>query len=457
MLLRRLTLLLPFASVACGQPSRMPEPGLAGQVAPLPPAEAAVIALPVTIATSAVRQQLDAALPVADSLDRARCTAIGGMVCHQYVYRREPLLVSMRGDRFTVDARLRYRGRVALPGVGGLGSCGYAPEPMRRAELHLATSLYWRSDWRLGSRDTQLAAELLDPCRVTVVRADATPLMRRIADAQLRGLRHEVDSIIPRLLDLRPVADSLWRAFQQPMALDSASTTWLQMNVGQVGLAPVAAAEGSIRTALVLTAYPRVQVGAAPAPGARQLPPLSVAPPSAGLRIPVDVTMPFAEIGPIATAALNEQAAGRGLQVRDVKVWGAGDTAVVRVDVAGKANGTFYLVGRVSWDGAARVVRIDGLQYTVASHDLMTKLKVTLGAPLIRRALEQATSHGRLNVGAQLDSVRYQLSQQLNGPLAPGISVGGGIRDVRVVGLFATSRGFVVRVVLEGAAQLFVQ
>ena len=83
--------------------------------------------------------------------------------------------------------------------------------------------------------------------------------------AQADSLTRQVDSLVPAIVDLRPVADSLWRAFQQPLALDGASTAWLSMGVQGVSLAPVVGAGGAMRTAVVLSARPRVQLGAAPA------------------------------------------------------------------------------------------------------------------------------------------------------------------------------------------------
>ena len=442
--------------LGCGNGHHPPEPGV-GRVTPLPPAEPAVLAIPVTISLNVLRAQLDSAFPAADSLDRARCSSLGGVVCHQYVYRREPLDLRMTDDRFELTARLRYRGRVAATRVATLGSCGYAPEAMKRAELRFATSLYWRTDWKLASRGTQLAADLLDPCRVTALGLDATPLMRRVIDAQMRDLTRTVDSLVPATVDLGPVADSLWREFQRPSPLDSASSVWLAMGVERVSLAPVTGGGGAVTTALVVTARPRVVLGAAPAAAPKPLPPLTLADVRPGLRIPVDVQLPFADLGRRAATLLAPEAAAKGITVRAVRLWGAGDTVVVRVDVSGSLSGTFLLRGLVGYDEATRAVRIDDLRYTIESENAMTRLKTTLGAPLIRRALDQATGGGRLNVGAQLDSLRYRLTQQLNGQLAPGVLVGGGITDVRIVGVHTTGDAIVVRVVLDGTARLIVQ
>ncbi len=448
--------LLPLLLAACGGHAAVPPPDL-GRAAPLPPPEPAVIALPITVSLNAVRAQLETALPPADSLDRARCAALGGAVCHQYVYRREPLVVTMTGDRFDVRARMAYRGRVAVGGVATLGSCGYAPERMRRAELHLATTLYWRSDWRLASRETAIDASLLDPCRVTALNVDATPLMRRVVDAQLREMVGTVDSLVPAIANLAPVADSLWRSLQRPLALDSLSSVWLSVRPDRVSLAPVAGGAGLVRTGLVITAQPQVVLGAEPAAAVRPLPALTLARPAAGLRIPVDVRLPFADVEQRALALLAPDAAAEGITVHALDMWGVGDTVAVRVDMSGKLSGAFYLVGRLGYDAAARAVRIDGLRYTIESEGVMTRLKATLGAPLIRRALDRASGGGRLHVGAQLDSARAELDRQLNRPLAPGVAVGGGMRDVRITGLHTTPDAIVVRVVLEGDARLFVQ
>src|SRR5678815_4709760 len=127
--------LLVLGASACSRHFEVPAPTVAGPVAStLPPAERATIALPVTIAMSMLRTQIDSVFPPTDSLDRAKCSALGGLVCHQYVYRRDTLELAMSGDRMTLFTKLHFRGRVALPGVGGIASCGYEPEPMRRAE-----------------------------------------------------------------------------------------------------------------------------------------------------------------------------------------------------------------------------------------------------------------------------------------------------------------------------------
>jgi hypothetical protein len=84
----------------------------------------------------------------------------------------------------------------------------------------------------------------------------------------------------------------------------------------------------------------------------------------------------------------------------------------------------------------------------------MSRVRTTLGAFRIRHAIAEATGHGRLNVGEQLDAMRSQLTLALNRPLGNGAELGGMVRDVRVTGLYTTRTSFVVRAVLEGDARL---
>ena len=446
------------ASAACSRHFDVPAPAVATESTPtIPPAERAVIAVPVTIAMSRLLAQTDSVFPPSDSLDRTKCSSLGGFVCHQYVYRRDTLDLTMSGDRMTLFTKLHYRGRVALPGVGGIASCGYEPEAMRRAEFRMSTSLYWRTDWRLASRGTVMTPDILDPCQVTVLKVDATPLMRRVVNGQVAKFRQQFDSIVPAVADLRPAADSLWRTLQRPFALDSASTIWLNMAPEGASLAPLVGGSGAISTGLLMTARPRVVVGTKPSLATKALPSLTLAGAARGIHVPLDIELPFDALSQRATALLAGEIAGKGITVRDVTVWGVNDTAVVKVRVEGRMSGSLYLVGTVSYDAASRSVLIPNLRYTLESSSKMSSIKATLGAPRIHRALDQATGHGRLAVGEQLDRFKAQLGTELNRELAPGVTLAGAVDDVRIEHLYTTPTAFVLRVVFDGAASIDVR
>jgi hypothetical protein len=443
---------------ACSRHFDVPTPSLApSAAAAVPPAEPATIVLPIAIAMSSLRSRLDVAMPPVDSLDRAKCSALGGFVCHQYVYRRDSLDLSMVGERFSLFSRLRVRARVALPGVGGIASCGYEPETMRRAEIRLATNLYWRNDWRLATRSTVIAPNILDPCEVTLLRVDATPTIKRLIDGQLSHFRQQFDSIIPALADLKPAADSLWRVMQRPMGVDSASTVWLTMAPTAASLGPLSGSGGAVATALVVTARPRVVVGAKPTTDVRPLPSLTLSNKTSGIHLPLEIEIPFDDLSRRVTALMSGEIAGKGITVGDISVWGLGDTVVVKVGVQGRVSGSLFLLGRIGYDVASRSVLINDLRYTLESSSKMSSIKATLGAPRIRHALDSASGHGRLDVGDQIERLKTQLGALLNRELAPGVQLSGSVTDARVERLYTLPNAFVLRVVFDGEAHLDVR
>ena len=445
------------ALAACGGHFEVPVPILAAPAVPPGPTEPAIITLPIAISLAKIRTQLDSVFPPVDSLDRAKCTALGGLVCHQYLYRRDSLDLRANGERVTLQTHIRYRASVGLPAVGGIASCGFPPEELKRADVRLATMLYWRSDWRLGSRGTTVGATLDDRCQVTMLHVDATPIVKRILDAQTEELRREIDSIVPTVADLHGAADSLWRLAQQPLALDSTSTVWLTLSPETVSLAPVVGSAGAISTAIVLTARPRVTVGARPDAPMTPLPTLTLAKKTAGIHVPIEVELPFSELSQKVTSLLSGETAGKGMRVGEVKLWGVGDTAVVMLGLQGKVNGSLYLLGRVSYDDSTRTVLLSDLRYTLASNDMMSRIKSTMGAGRIKSAIDATTGNGHLAIGDQLDSLKSRLTEQLNRSLAPGVTLAGSVRHVRFGGLYTTQTAFVLHMVLDAEAVILVQ
>ena len=443
-----------LSCLAVGAPLRAQPP------APAPTTAApamAVVPVQVTYRLSALLPALDAAFPVRDSLDRAQCAQALGLLCHQYAYQRTPLQLTSQGSRVTLRTQLAYRARVALP-VAGLAGCGFAPEPPRRADVVVGLGLYWRRDWRIGTANTQVQANLIDPCRVTALNVDAVPVLRTLVDAQLKGVRQQVDSALPAVADLRPLADSLWRSFSEPIALDTLNTLWLVLNPEAVRVTPFAGDGPSIRTALVLYARPYVIGGTKPIVTVTPLPVLALGEAPTGFVVPVTVEMPFEEVDRRFLELLREETKGTGMIVNGVRVRAAGSDSVrIALDLDGQLRGTMTLAARLGWDQAAQELRLEGLDWSIESRGLMSRLKSTLGAPLIGRALRKATGGGKVPLGAQLDSVRTELFRTLNRPVALGTTLGANIAALRVEQVLATPRGFQVRARLTGDASVLIE
>jgi hypothetical protein len=438
------------ASVAT--PGRVPAPATADQQ-PLP---LAVIPVQVTYVLRTLIPVLDSLFPARDSLAQAACKNVARLVCHQYGYARDPLQLSAAGDKFFINTKLRYRARIGVPGAG-IASCGFAPEAMRRAVLSMNTTLYWRRDWSIASRATQFSATLQDECRVTALQIDATGALRSVVDGQLKTFAAQVDSAMPTAADLRPLADSIWKSFLEPSPLDTLNTLWLELNPEAIRVVPLNGVGASFRTAIVVYARPRVIAGAKPPPINRPLPILSLGTSPSGFAVPVQVELPFDEVNRRATELLVAETAQTSVHVEKVNVEANGDSVRIGLEVNGALRGRMTLAGRLRWDVAAREILLENLDWSLETRGMMSRMKATLAAPLIGRAIRKATGGGRVQLGAQLDSVRTQMMQLLNRTVSPGVILGGSITRFDVESVTTNERAFIVRAKLEGQANVFVQ
>ncbi|MDQ8158462.1 MAG: DUF4403 family protein [Gemmatimonadota bacterium] len=445
------------APVSAPTPAPAPATVPVGVAAPAPLGDLAVIPVRVTYVLRALVPSLDSIFPASDSLSAARCAAIG-LVCHQYTYRREPLRLRADGPQLFIDAPLAYRARLGtIGGAAGIASCGYAPEAMRRATTAMSTTLYWRRDWKIGARDTKLAATLVDPCTVTALGVNATPTLQSVIDRQLATFAADAERTIPEVGDFRPLADSLWTSFLEPTALDSSNALWLVLDPQAVQVTPFAGNGPSLITTMVLYARPRVIAGVKPAVLRKPLPALTLGTAPADYSVPVSVELPFAELERRAAVLLAADTATGTVRVDSVHVRGVRDSVRIDLTVSGSLRGRLTLTSRLRWDAEARELRLDDLDWSLESRGRLSRVKATLGAPLVGRALRRATNGGRVALGAQLDSVRTELMRLLNGPMAPGVVMGSSVRTVQITDVTATATAFVVRARLTGQSGVWFQ
>jgi hypothetical protein len=152
---------------------------------------------------------------------------------------RGPLALSISGDVLQAQAHLRYWARARKDVIGGLGrdtGCG-VDEPPRQALIGMVAHLAFALDWTLRPSLRVLPPRFLDPCEVTVLGIDVTPLLGDVFTDQLEAaLRQAMGDLRPRLAGLQHQAARLWAGLQDPVPL--APGIWLRVTPLAVAMAP---------------------------------------------------------------------------------------------------------------------------------------------------------------------------------------------------------------------------
>lgn len=444
-----------LAIVACARPGRDAE---APRVDPVPPPPAAIstFVIPIRTSLAPLVPQVEAQVPPSIT---GRVTERGIDV--EYNVRRDPIQISAIGAGIHASSAVHYnlqacRGR--FPCV----SCGVA-EPRRSAEIRLHSTLNWSADWRLHSNTRVLPVHYRTPCAITWFDIDVTRrFVAPVVDSELAKIAAMIDRQTPRLANLRPQAEVVWRALQEP--IETAPRTWLMIEPEAVALTPIGGSGSMVTTTLHLRTTTRMAIGERPPITPRPLAPLSVAeqPADPQIRVPLDLQLPYAEATRLATAHYAGRTFlvnGRPLTIRSLVISPIANGRVridADVDYRGGAlrnyEGPVVLEGTPRFEAGASRIVIPDLEYSLDSRrGLLARLAERALHDEIRNRLRETA---RLDVGKHLAAARASVTRALQRELAPGVRLDGNVKSITVSGLIVHPSALYVRLVAEGEAMV---
>jgi hypothetical protein len=374
----------------------------------------------------------------------------------QYGVGRGPVQVAMFGEDLHVQIPVSYwvRARKKLLGHFPVtGSCG-VDEPPRAAWLHLAARLRWTPDWRLMARSAVLPVRYLNPCQMTVVRLDVTPLLDRYVRGKLaRMAREAIDDQVPRQADLRAEVAPVWAWLNRPLPLEEGA--WLLLQPYGIRVAPFLGSGTRVSTVVGLLVRPRIVLGDPPAPTVRELPALQVGlPRGAGLRVPVQVGLSHRE----AAEELGRRLAGRSfpfgvdtLTFSEPGLAASQGRLVLTLRVGGDLSGRVTLSGRPVIDADTQTVSLEAPDYALEVDDPVAR--ATLGlyrGAILRRLSEEA----RWSFREPIESAGRRLQRALNRDLGSGLELTANIQELTPTAVYVDERQIRIAVLVRAAAQL---
>lgn len=431
-------------------------------------AEVSTIAIP-------IRASLRPLLPILESqvLSSVNRTAQWevdpeGRFAMKYQLMRGPIALNMIGTGLHATTTVRYAlegcGRARNPFTGQIvlfpcGSCGFS-EPMRQAEISIDSRLEWDPSWRLRSITRARPVEFPDRCQVTFARVDITDW--KIAPAvnqQLQQAVRTIDANTPALTVLRAQAASAWSALQNPEPVGPGS--WLVLEPLDVAFTPIRGSGLEVTSTLLLRARTRIVVGSsAPAVNKKPLPMLGrAAKDDSGLRVPVEIDLPYAEASRMLTERFGHRRYGEVVVSTIELARGHAGKVLVRLDVDYRASAFRKYRGLVDLEGTAvylpstRSVALVDVDYALDPGQLSLFLRVADGFThnRLRTQLAQST---QWPIGPQLDLWRSQISSALTRSLGQGAILQGSVSSLEPAIASIDDHGILLRIVAVGQAEV---
>ena len=438
----------------------IPKPTDPLRPAPPPPAlEASVVNLEVQLTAEGLATAVDEGFPqvAARENDWSDAVTLGEREDIRFLYRlvRGSFRYRMDHDQFHVSFdQVRYRVWARRNEGDGFveGRCGHGDDPPRRLNLAARSTLSWSDRWRMRSRTTFDEPVFVEPCLLTGLDIDATPVLKAVLQPRLAALAQSIDRIVREQTEAKQRAEMVWQKLQEPV--EFAPNQWLQFQPRDARVSPITS-NGTLvlHTSVNLVMAPRVVNGSKPDSVSMPLPPLQMTPlPLEGFHLALPITVDYGRINQRLEQDMIGQEfqtpVGDTLRVEGVQLYGSGDKLILALQVSGGANGTVYATGTPVFDEGLGTLKFVDLDFTLDTRNVLVK---SANWMFHQNILSSLRSQASIDLSGQLQTLRSRLTSALTRDLGPNARLEGEVTSLRPRGVYPTAGGVEVHIIAEGS------
>jgi uncharacterized protein DUF4403 len=438
----------------------IPKPTDPLRPAPPPPAlEASVVNLEVQLTAEGLAAAVDEGFPqvAARENDWSDAVTLGEREDIRFLYRlvRGSFRYRMDHDQFHVSFdQVRYRVWARRNEGDGFveGRCGHGDDPPRRLNLAARSTLSWSDRWRMRSRTTFDEPVFVEPCLLTGLDIDATPVLKAVLQPRLAALAQSIDRIVREQTEAKQRAEMVWQKLQEPV--EFAPNQWLQFQPRDARVSPITS-NGTLvlHTSVNLVMAPRVVNGSKPDSVPMPLPPLQMTPlPLEGFHLALPITVDYGRINQRLEQDMIGQEfqtpVGDTLRVEGVQLYGSGDKLILALQVSGGVNGTVYATGTPVFDEGLGTLKFVDLDFTLDTRNVLVK---SANWMFHQNILSSLRSQASIDLSGQLQTLRSRLTSALTRDLGPNARLEGEVTSLRPRGVYPTAGGVEVHIIAEGS------
>jgi hypothetical protein len=329
------------------------------------------------------------------------------------------------------------------------GSCGFPPQPLRRVNMGLQSSIQFLPDYKVRTSTIITGIQAIDRCQVSVFSNDITQLVMDSIRSSLQTFSAAMDQTIAGLDFSKFVRQAKDSSFRK-MAVGKYG--YLLLNPSAIRVGQLNYARDSFAISFGLSCKP--QLGSDPVnhdPIPATLPSLLQTESRSGVKLYLNMMYDYAFLTRLLQDSLRNrvfEVKGRTIVIKDATISGSDDQQIsVRVDFAGSNHGSIYLKGTPVLDTAKQTLGIPDITYSLEGEDLALKIARSLFRNKIRKTIQGKTY---LDIGELVNANRAQAEQQMNREIIKGIYSYGKLKEAKIIGLLVTSKGIQVQVFIAG-------
>jgi hypothetical protein len=387
-------------------------------------------------------------------------------ISYKYHFERDPFDFEFKGNEVRCeisgkfDLSLNYcpacqyvfgDERCMTPRV--FASCG-VNEPKRKVMMSYKSQVEITPDFNLKSQTKLHSFALVDPCKITVIKYDATATIEKEVKTSLVQLEKEIDKQLAST-PVRSTMKDVWKSLQDPILV--APYGYFYLRPTSIGIADLGLKNEGQKAVFTtqIAAQPLFTTNAISMPYAR----LPQNTPRAGASkesvFNLRTVASYDSINHFISRDFDTQQIyitnNKYINVEHVKILGPqGERLMLSVQFSGTKKGTLYLVVQPYIDQQQH------LKIREVDYELRTKSVLLHSAKWIlsSKLKEQLTAKIDVDLSPILAETKTAIEQQINGEITKGVWLSGKIEELSVQNLILTTGHLVVDSRLTGRLKL---
>lgn len=417
------------------------------------------VSIPIEFDLKKQLKQIENSLPNTFDGKEEQCEGIS----FTYKFVREPIDFTFKPSElyYEVDGKFELKlnycpkchelwdgGSCTIPRI--YTSCGVG-EPMRRVKVGYSTSVDINSNYKFQSKTELKKFEILDPCKITVFKYDATTEVQKQIKGQLIKLEDEIDKQI-QAIDLKSMLEDVWKELQQPITLDTYGFMYLFPK--SMAFSKPSFSKDKVNIDLNLVVSPIVSTNKREIKEIA-LPKLEDYKKKKGFDLSVDIKASYDSLSSI----LNKQMKGKILDLKGKKIIitqlainGTQDNKMLfKMTFEGAKKGTLYLTGVPQIDTVKQILYMDQLDFDLETKSVLLKSAKWLFNDKI---LQEIKTNAVFEMTTFLEDSRKMISEQLSTNINDDVAMKGNIDEIKIKTIYLSEQSIIVRAELNGDLKL---
>lgn len=417
------------------------------------------VSIPIEFDLKKQLKQIENSLPNTFDGKEEQCEGIS----FTYKFVREPIDFTFKPSElyYEVDGKFELKlnycpkchelwdgGSCTIPRI--YTSCGVG-EPMRRVKVGYSTSVDINSNYKFQSKTELKKFEILDPCKITVFKYDATTEVKKQIKGQLIKLEDEIDKQI-QAIDLKSMLEDVWKELQQPITLDTYGFMYLFPK--SMAFSKPSFSKDKVNIDLNLVVSPIVSTNKREIKEIA-LPKLEEYKKKKGFDLSVDIKASYDSLSSI----LNKQMKGKILDLKGKKIIitqlainGTQDNKMLfKMTFEGAKKGTLYLTGVPQIDTVKQILYMDQLDFDLETKSVLLKSAKWLFNDKI---LQEIKTNAVFEMTTLLEESRKMISKQLSTNINDDVAMKGNIDEIKIKTIYLSEQSIIVRAELNGDLKL---